>query len=79
MAVGFEAFDQLDTTHTGHHRIDQKTPFPASTIGFEEGRAIGESLHRISVFVKQIPYRLPDGAVVVNNEDRGRLLGPFQT
>ncbi len=71
MAFGFEAFDQLDAVHTGHHHIDQKTSYSTETIGFEERRAIGEKLHRIPVFLKQIAHRLADGAVVVDDEYGG--------
>src|SRR6187200_1164618 len=78
VAFGFKALDQLDTAHAGHQRIDQQASCTVWTVGCEEGRTIGENLHRIPALLKQITHRLADGAVVVDDEYGGRL-APFQT
>jgi hypothetical protein len=73
-----KAFDQLDAAHGGHQRIDQDASATAWATSLEEGRAIGEKLHRMPVFLKQIAHRLADGAVIVDDEYRGRRV-TFQT
>src|SRR5689334_4963006 len=70
---GFEALDHLDTAHARHQRIDQKASSAGWTIGFEEGRAIGEKFHGMPIFLEQIAHRLADGTVIVDDEYGGRL------
>ena len=69
VAFTLETFDQLDTAHSGHHRIDQNASFPSGTKGFEEGRPVSEHLHRISVLLEQIAHDLAEGAVIVDNKN----------
>jgi hypothetical protein len=40
VTIRFDAFDQCNTTHTGHQGIDQKASAGVRTVGVEEGSAI---------------------------------------